>query len=697
MKKYLIAALSILVFAGAALCGSDNYPVSAGSTQPRSLGGITFDGAFGNPALVGLDRYPRGGLSLLPTSIALWSDKLAPPFNEYLFRSLTDDRYLPMYLTSLLEESFGVSADTAIMDYEKVSEILTKELRGGINLYVGAQTSPIVFSTRGFALNARSYVDIDMKIPDGLLLPLFSETDGILAGGSLNMSDLRVEAMWASEVAVKVGFSTVVPAFRDYLKLDRGALGAGAKLIFGHSYFKAEADKSGALNYDTVSNKYNAEAAVDIVSVGTGLHGEFQYDKTLLRDNPINGQGWGLDLGAVFHNDRHMLSFDVQDIGMIFWNGKQVHRGTLAFDTTFDAIELASKFSDIFGLDSQSLESSNEALITWLPMALNAGYSYYYELPKDSDAKFLLGYLSTSLNYRQQLLLGPGRNTYMPRFAAGVTAGLLAGCLPVRYGLVAGGPEKLASVVGAGIDLKYVSLDASYKTVGSPILIPEKGFEAAAALTFRWRWKPPRGYVKAPRDEAPAPEAPPPEPEPEAPPLPELKEPPAVVEEPVVYAPVEIVLVMYAPPQPTVEETQKLNTSQRAINFRTGGAELTPSSYAALNGIAELLKQYSHVRYEIQGHTDSQGADMYNLLLSAERAAAVKTYLVARGAPEASLIAIGYGENMPIANNATAEGRALNRRVEFVQIISQEHYDTLKKFETEMMRNMTKRAFEKTR
>ena len=731
MKKHAIAVLSILFFAGAALCGHDSYPVATGGTQPRSLGGITFDGAFGNPALVGLDRYPRGGLSfpLFPVSFALRNDKLALPLNEYLYgmftsngddSTMTTTDYLASYLTELFDKSFGVNE---IMDAGEVSKRLTKELRDGIGLYTGTQISPLVFSTRGFALNARIFTDVDVRIPGGLLLPFFSETDGLVEGKGLDLSSLHVEAIVASEVAFKLGYSHVIPAVRDYLLLDNGAVGAGVKVILGHAYFDAKMDpkSNNSLTYNTESNKYKADAKVNIMSVGTGLHGDFRFDEKTDDDKAlafwrgsdivggygpgINGYGMGLDFGAVFHNNRHMLSVDLQDIGMIYWFGEQVFTNTLVFDKEFDVVDLAENFGKIFDLD-YSLTPINDQddrleRIRLLPAALNVGYTYHYDL--DNNARFLLGYLSASLNYRQQLLLGPGRSTYLPRLAAGGALGLLDGFLPVRCGMIVGGPERLASAAGIGVDLKYVSLDASYKAVGSPILLPEKGIEVAAALTFRWRWKPPRGYVKAPVDEAPKPEEPPPEPpKPEAPPLPEVEEPPKVEkeEEPVVYAPVEIVLIMHAPPppppppQPTVEETKMLNTSQRAINFRTGGAELTPSSYDALNGIAELLKQYPHIRYEIQGHTDSQGADMYNLLLSSERAAAVKSYLVAKGAPEASLIAIGYGKNMPIANNATVEGRALNRRVEFVQIISDGQYETLKKFETEMMRNVTKRVFE---
>ncbi|MDR2578540.1 MAG: DUF5723 family protein [Chitinispirillales bacterium] len=687
MGRYIIVALPILLLAGFAFGrGTDNNPVSTGSTQPMSRGASVYDGGFGNPALVGLNRFPRSSLSLLPTSVALWSDKLAPPFNRYLLTSPLDfERYFAAYLTNIFEKSFGLDAGNQYLSPERVSEILTEELRGGVGIYIGAQTSPFMFATRGFALNVRSYTDVDLRIPEGMLLPFFSETAGLTAGNTLDLSNFRVDAVWASEIAVKLGFSTVLPVMRDHLGLNRGAAGAGVKLVLGHGYLKADTDNNSTLAYDSVENKYVADARVDIISIGTGLHGDYSFSDSLLWKRPIAGQGWGLDFGAVFHNDNHFVSVDVQDIGMIFWDGKQVYRATHEYEKDFDIFDITNDFREMFNIDS--LEPTNQYMVTWLPTSFNLGYNYFYEIPKDWAGHTLLGYVSAGGSYRQQIVLGPGRNTFVPRLALGATAGLLDGYLPVRYGLILGGPESLASSVGIGFDLKYVSFDASYKAVGGPFLIASRGFEAALGLTFRWGWKPPRRYIVVQEPEAPVvigavtPEQ-------DDPPLPELPDFPEeeyveIVHE---YPRVEIVLTMVAP---TVEEAEQLSTSQRAINFRTGGSDLTQGSHAALNEIAEFLKKYPHIRYEIQGHTDSQGGERFNLLLSMDRAAAVKRYLVSKGVPEESLIAVGYGKSKPIADNGTPVGRAQNRRVEFVQILSQEQYDALKQIELELVRSLT--------
>ncbi len=94
-----------------------------------------------------------------------------------------------------------------------------------------------------------------------------------------------------------------------------------------------------------------------------------------------------------------------------------------------------------------------------------------------------------------------------------------------------------------------------------------------------------------------------------------------------------------------------------------------PESQEALEAAYNILKENPTIKVEIQGHTDNIGSDEYNQKLSEQRAWAVVNYLVQqKGVDPARLIAKGYGETMPRASNDTPEGRALNRRVEFVVI-----------------------------
>ena len=101
----------------------------------------------------------------------------------------------------------------------------------------------------------------------------------------------------------------------------------------------------------------------------------------------------------------------------------------------------------------------------------------------------------------------------------------------------------------------------------------------------------------------------------------------------------------------------------RGVSFATNSATLTPGSLPVLDAVAEDLRKYPRLRVELQGHTDSSGADAYNLDLSRRRAESVLNYLVAQGVSGTQLEARGFGESEPIADNGTSEGRADNRRV----------------------------------
>lgn len=122
---------------------------------------------------------------------------------------------------------------------------------------------------------------------------------------------------------------------------------------------------------------------------------------------------------------------------------------------------------------------------------------------------------------------------------------------------------------------------------------------------------------------------------------------------------------------PTVASCEKQTNAALAgnkVNFVTGSARLDAQSVRALNLVGAIVRrcvERAGLKAEIQGHTDAQGSDANNQLLSQQRAESVVDALVARGVPETGLTGVGYGETQPIADNGTAEGRAANRRTTF--------------------------------
>jgi len=111
-----------------------------------------------------------------------------------------------------------------------------------------------------------------------------------------------------------------------------------------------------------------------------------------------------------------------------------------------------------------------------------------------------------------------------------------------------------------------------------------------------------------------------------------------------------------APPRPTLV--------LRGVNFQSGRSALTRDSYAVLDAVAASLVANPDIRIEIAGYTDSTGTKFGNVRLSQARAAAVRAYLARKGVLPARMVAKGYGPTGYVAPNATAEGRAQNRRVE---------------------------------
>jgi outer membrane protein OmpA-like peptidoglycan-associated protein len=105
------------------------------------------------------------------------------------------------------------------------------------------------------------------------------------------------------------------------------------------------------------------------------------------------------------------------------------------------------------------------------------------------------------------------------------------------------------------------------------------------------------------------------------------------------------------------------------VFFAFNSAQILSKHYEDLDMIGEVLTRNPDHRFQVEGHTDNMGSDLYNQALSEKRAVSVKQYLVEHFsiAPE-RLITVGFGESQPRQTNETSEGRGVNRRVEFVTL-----------------------------
>ena len=100
------------------------------------------------------------------------------------------------------------------------------------------------------------------------------------------------------------------------------------------------------------------------------------------------------------------------------------------------------------------------------------------------------------------------------------------------------------------------------------------------------------------------------------------------------------------------------------LNFKTAKYNIEEKYFQELDNLKSLLVNENEIRIEIAGHTDNNGSELANQLLSENRAKSVKSYLVKNGIDKLRINCVGYGEKQPIANNNSKQGREKNRRIE---------------------------------
>lgn len=130
-----------------------------------------------------------------------------------------------------------------------------------------------------------------------------------------------------------------------------------------------------------------------------------------------------------------------------------------------------------------------------------------------------------------------------------------------------------------------------------------------------------------------------------------------------------------APPEPQEPEACSAEIRSAAANntiyFETARASILNESFGLLDQIVATAFSCPEARFEVIGHTDSDGSDDFNQQLSEARAIAVVNYLTRSGVDANRLVPVGFGETKPVAPNDTDENKALNRRIEFGLIGSQ--------------------------
>ncbi len=128
-----------------------------------------------------------------------------------------------------------------------------------------------------------------------------------------------------------------------------------------------------------------------------------------------------------------------------------------------------------------------------------------------------------------------------------------------------------------------------------------------------------------------------------------------------------------------VGEGIKLVLGENAVRFDTNKSTLTAAAKANLDKLVPVFNQYPDTNIQIYGYTDSTGTPEYNLTLSDQRAASVRSYLAGKGLSSSRFVTTGLGIADPIATNDTPEGRSQNRRVEFAITANEKMIEDAKK------------------
>ena len=143
------------------------------------------------------------------------------------------------------------------------------------------------------------------------------------------------------------------------------------------------------------------------------------------------------------------------------------------------------------------------------------------------------------------------------------------------------------------------------------------------------------------------------------------------------FPPLKIQAARPAPPPPHIVLTESHIQISDRVEFEYDSATLKETSHSLLDEVVQVLESEPQIKkIQVEGYTDSSGAENHNRKLSKQRADAVREYIIGKGIDGKRLVTKGFGPDDPIADNGTKEGRAANRRVEF-KILEQGPKETL--------------------
>lgn len=504
MKIKMLPCILLLVYCcicitnSNAEVSSDPYSASMGNARTAYSGGI--DAAVFNPAFLGSQLGPWGGLRLVPMSsytVGAWSDKLSLiPYRDY-FR-IADDGKWQAIVNEVINQSFRVKGKSP----EESSQRISEKIKGGASIYTGVDLSLFGLALGNFAIDVRTESHTQIDLPEAPFLLVFSKDNGLRKGSELSLTNLGAQARVTTDINAAYGreidLSGITTFFNDHTRnitdFKYASWGAGLTVSLGHGYVNLETTE-GALHYNDNNSTLYMDANVKLKTTGAGLQNNWDFEFPYEDGFSFAGWGTGINAGMLMYGEHSAISVTLRRLGPMIW--KNVREGEFPIRTR--DFSIASMFDekdfDLFDTtkgaalpDQHDTLKTRGSYCSWMPTRLNIGLGYRFNFMHHSNKtlRCLAQYVNTTFEYEQSLAPWPGRS-FVPRIAIAAEDGLLWGILPVRAGFVFGGAEKIASNLGFGIGLPSFRVQAAYRAIGTPFWYPKKGFELSFGMSTEWR------------------------------------------------------------------------------------------------------------------------------------------------------------------------------------------------------------------
>jgi len=426
------------------------------------------------PSVLSIVEPPASGIqTLFPASVTfiLSCDKftIPSPLNLIFLSSSPES-----WIAQMLQQSFNLSGLSPV----EVSKRLTEKLHNGIYIdskvylpliKIAGSNSKIPFIP-GWAVSIIPYTDGFVHLPGSLFALLFSSTDGLQQGNTLNFSDLTANMEVATDFRITAGRRSGKSIF--FLPWLNTQIASGFELLYrmGHAFIKLETNE-GKISY-TSDNILRISGHSLITTAGIGLHDNYHMSNPFSEGLPVNGHGIGASGGVCFYNEKYALSCDIIDFGIMRWKtGIQQSNIFMQGDSLY-LFDVVNNPGDSLLTISNFKEKNGKTSMLNSALLINFSYRTKYSDKYDPIMKQISSYRIAGAAYKQPLTWQRFKRNNRT-IAVYLENGFLEGTCPFRIGWIYQDRDNYSSY----IELEQMTKGLSFKI----------WYHAMYDYIFRWR------------------------------------------------------------------------------------------------------------------------------------------------------------------------------------------------------------------